>query len=90
MAHHNTVFSQLLKLIPRHELERLAKQHHAGQGLRRASRWGQFVALAMAQLAGRQSLRDIVTNLCAQAHKLYHLGCRTSSAGERTLALHAL
>ena len=75
MAHHNTVFSQLLKLLPRHEFERLTKQHHAGQGLRRASRWRQFVALAMAQLAGRQ-MRDIVTNLGAQAHKLYHLGCR--------------
>ncbi|MBL7003134.1 MAG: DUF4372 domain-containing protein [Gammaproteobacteria bacterium] len=28
MAHHNTVLSQLLKLIPRHEFETLAKQHH--------------------------------------------------------------
>jgi putative transposase len=28
----------------------------------------------MAQLAGRNSLRDIVENLSAQAHRLYHLG----------------
>ncbi|MGD9171826.1 MAG: DUF4372 domain-containing protein [Candidatus Thiodiazotropha sp.] len=27
LSHHNTVFSQLLKLIPRHEFETLAKQH---------------------------------------------------------------
>ncbi len=26
MSHYNTVFSQLLKLIPRHEFESLAKQ----------------------------------------------------------------
>lgn len=39
------------------------------------SRWSQFVALATAQLTGRSSLRDIVSNLRAQCHKLYHLGC---------------
>ena len=30
--------------------------------------------MAMAQLAGRNSLRDIVENISAQAHRLYHLG----------------
>ena len=38
------------------------------------SRWAQFVALGLGQLGGLQSLRDIVSNLCAQPHKLYHLG----------------
>ncbi len=32
------------------------------------------MTLAMAQLAGRNSLRDIVENVSAQAHRLYHLG----------------
>ena len=36
MAHYNTVFSQLLKLIPRHEFETLAKQHHSGRSFRSA------------------------------------------------------
>lgn len=74
MAHHNTVFAQLLKLIPRHEFEVLANQHHEGQKLRKITRWSQFVALSLAQLAGRCSLRDIVGNLSAQACTLYHLG----------------
>jgi hypothetical protein len=74
LTHHNTVFSQLLKLIPRHEFETLAKQHHSGRSFRTASRWSQFVTMAMAQLAGRNSLRDIVENVSAQAHRLYHLG----------------
>jgi hypothetical protein len=30
--------------------------------------------MAMAQLSGRISLRDIVGNVSAQAHRLYHLG----------------
>ena len=74
MAHCNTIFFQILKLVPRHEFETLAKQHHSGRSFRTASRWSQFVTLAMAQLAGRISLRDIVENVSAQAHRLYHLG----------------
>jgi putative transposase len=74
MSHCNTIFSQILKFVPRHEFESLAKQHHSGRSFRTASRWSQFVTLAMAQLAGRKSLRDIVENVSAQAHRLYHLG----------------
>ncbi len=43
------------------------------------TRWSQFVAMALAQLAGRQSSRDIVSNLSAQQCKLYHLGIATVS-----------
>ena len=46
MAHYNTVFSQRLKLIPRHEFETLANQHHSGRSFRSASRWSQFVTMA--------------------------------------------
>ena len=74
MAHNNTVFSQLLRLISRHEFETLAKQHHSGRSFRTASRWSQFVTLSLAQLTGRNSLRDIIENMSAQAHRLYHLG----------------
>ena len=66
MSHHNTVFSQLLKLIPRHEFETLAKQHHTGRAFRKASRWSQFVTMAMGQLSGRDSLRDIIDNMSAK------------------------
>jgi len=79
LAHHNTVFSQILKLIPRHEFETLAKQHHSGRSFRTASRWTQFVTLMMGQLSGRNSLRDLVDNISAQSHRRYHLGCRKIS-----------
>ena len=79
MAHTNTVFSQLLKLIPRHEFESLAKEHHSGRQFRQASRWSQFVAMVMGQLSGRNSLRDMIDNLNAQAHRLYHLGSKQLS-----------
>ena len=74
MSHCNTVFQQLLRFLPRHEFETLAKQHHSGRSFRTLSRWSQCVAMMMAQLSGRNSLRDIVANLNAQTQKLYHLG----------------
>jgi len=76
MAHNNTVISQLLKLIPRHGFESLAKAHHAGRQLRKTSRWSQFVSLCLGQLAGRHSLRDIESNMNAQYSRLYHLGAQ--------------
>ena len=79
MSHHNTAFHQLLKPLSRHEFEGLAKRHHAGQKLRSASRWDQFVGMSLSQLSGRQSLRDIESNLEAQQHKLYHLGAKPLS-----------
>jgi putative transposase len=76
MAHHNTVFAQLLKYLSRHEFEALAKRHHRGQRLRSTSRWSQFVALCLGQLTGRHSLRDIESNMKAQSSRLYHLGAQ--------------
>lgn len=74
MAHHSTVFGQLLKCLPRHEFRALAEAHHSGGRLRRTSRWSQFVAMAMGQLTGRLSLRDVVENARAQHRLWYHLG----------------
>lgn len=76
MSHNNTAFHQLLSPLSRHDFERLAKEHHLGQKLRSASRWDQFVGMSMSQLSGRQSLRDIQSNLEAQQDKLYHLGAK--------------
>ena len=73
MAHHNTVFSQFLKIVPRHEFETHAKQHHRRRKLRKITRWAQFFAMSMAQLTGRISLRDIMGGISAQASKLSHL-----------------
>ncbi len=84
MAHCNTVFAQLLKLISRHEFEHLAKQHHSGRSFRKASRWSQFTAMLLGQVSGRFSLRDIIDSLQVQSHRLYHIGsarlCRTTLA----------
>ena len=79
MAHCSTVLSQIVRIFPRHEFQALAKKHHVGQKFRSFSRWTQFVALLTAQLTSRNSLRDVVDNLGAQGHKLYHLGVKAFS-----------
>ncbi len=74
MPHHNTVFSQLLKLLPRHEFSSLAKKHDGQRRSDALTRWTQFIAMATAQLTGRSSLRDIEATLASQKHLNYHLG----------------
>jgi len=79
MAHHNTIFSQVLKLIPRHKFDSLSRQHDGQRRSDALPRWSQFVALATAHLGGRTSLRDITTSLDSQASRHYHLGCKKVS-----------
>jgi putative transposase len=43
------------------------------------SRWSQFVALSIGQLAGRSSLRDIEATVRSQRHHRYHLGSQSIS-----------
>ena len=50
------------------------------------TRWTQFVAMATAQLSGRHSLRDVVSNMTAQARKLYHLGMSAVSRSSFSMA----
>ena len=35
MAHCNTVLSQMLKIVGRHEFDKIASEHHQGQKLRK-------------------------------------------------------
>jgi len=84
MAHSNTIMSQITKIVPRHEFETLAKQHHTGRTFRNFSRWSQFVAMTTAQLSSRSSLRDLTATMKAQMKKLYHIG--VSSVTRTTLA----
>jgi Transposase DDE domain/Domain of unknown function (DUF4372) len=74
LAFHNTVLSQLLKMLPRHEFEKLANAHDGRRRSDALSRWSQFVALSVGHLGGRTSLRDIEATLHTQPQQGYHLG----------------
>lgn len=79
MAHHNTVINQIAAFLPRHDFEKLTKVHHVGRKFRSFSHWSQFMALMIAQLSGRVSLRDLVDNLATRSRRLYHLGMKNVS-----------
>jgi hypothetical protein len=74
MAHGNTVLAQVLKLIPKAQINSLDTEYGTGRPSRVLSRGSQFGALVFAQLAGRQSLRDVVTALASHAQALAALG----------------
>lgn len=79
MPHLDSVFAQLLKLVPRHDFNRLAKTHHRGGELRVMTHWAQFVAIALGHVARCFSLRDVVVTLKAHGARLYHLGVKSVS-----------
>jgi hypothetical protein len=76
MRHHNSVFHQILKLIPWGQFERLVERHGADRGIRRMSTKDQLVALLYGQLSGATSLREITGGLESHASRVYHLGAR--------------
>lgn len=79
MRHHNTVFHDILKLVPWHVLDRLVDQHGTNKRVRRLTTQNQFIALLYAQLSAAESLRAIEAGLDSHATRLYHLGaCEVS------------
>lgn len=69
-----SIFSQILKLVPRLEFEAAVKKHRAERHARGFRCWDQFVAMMFCQLGHAQSLREITGGLAACEGKVKHLG----------------
>src|SRR5512139_731456 len=75
MAHCNTIFHQVLRLLDRHDFRKIEQERfRPKRKCRTLSRWGQFVVMMFAQITGRSSLRDIVQQFEFHVARLYHLG----------------
>lgn len=74
MAKYSAVLNQLLRLIPRDRFQAGVERHQGDKGVRNFSCWQQLVALFYGQLTGQQSLRDLVTAVNANLHKLGQVG----------------
>lgn len=74
MSYCNTVFKQVLDIIPREEFSALVKKYDSDWKIRTFNSWNHFVCLSYAQLRQKVSLRDIQTGLEAHLSKLFHLG----------------
>jgi hypothetical protein len=68
------MFSQILKLIPRTDFERIVKETGAEFRSKGLSSWSQFVAMLFCQLGRAHSLREIEGGLKSCEGKLAHLG----------------
>jgi hypothetical protein len=69
-----SMFSQLLKLFPRSEFERLVRDTGAQHATKGFTSWSQMVAMLFCQLGRAHSLREIEGGLKSCEGKLAHLG----------------
>lgn len=70
------VFPQLLAFLPRRMFDTCVRRYRGHRRVRAFSCRDQFLAMAFAQLTGRESLRDLEICLRAVGGKLYHAGFR--------------
>lgn len=69
-----SIFSQMLRLIPRTAFQQAVKEHKAERHARGFTCWGQLVAMLFCHLGQARSLREICNGLAASEGKLRHLG----------------
>lgn len=74
MRHQNSVFHDVLKLIPWTEFDRLVDEHGSDDQVRKFKTRHQLIALVYGQLAGAGSLREIETTMASHQVRLYHVG----------------
>jgi hypothetical protein len=74
MFHSNTLYNQILQLIPRHQFETRVRHYYADRYVKYFTCWQQFLTLLFAQIRSKDSLRDIETSLKAQSTRWYHIG----------------
>ncbi len=72
----NTVFSQLMSLIPDYELRKCVDRYQGDFHARRFTCRDQFLVMSYAQLTSSASLRSIEAQLTAFNSKLYHAGLK--------------
>ena len=80
------MFSQILKLVPRIEFERMVRQTGAEHAAKGFSSWSQLVAMLFCQLGRAHSLREIEGGLKSCEGKLAHLGIESPARSSLSYA----
>jgi hypothetical protein len=68
------VFAQLTDFLPQRVFDRLVYEYNGNQYIKHFSCWNQLLSMVFGQLAGRDSLRDLMVSLEPHKPKYYHLG----------------
>jgi IS4 transposase len=74
VPHTNTVFRDILKLVPWAAFDELVKKHGSDELVRSFTTKRQLLALLFGQLSGACSLRDIEASMKSHHGRLYHAG----------------
>ena len=74
MVRQASLFSQLLRQVPRSEFDHLVRQHGAEKWAKGFTCWTQFVAMLFCHLGRADSLREICHGLACCVGKLVHIG----------------
>jgi hypothetical protein len=70
------VFNQLLSYISRSEVNRLVKKHKADHYCKKFKAFDHLVTMLFCSFHHCTSLRELITGLQANAHRLHHLGMK--------------
>lgn len=81
-----TVFSQIMDIVPRYEFNKCVERYKGNHRVKSFTCWNQFLSMAFAQLTYRESLRDIESCLSSMSRHLYHMGFRGGKVSRSTLA----
>ena len=74
MSQVNTIMSELLRLFPRYEFEKLENKYNGNHYTKYFSGWQQLIVLLFSQAGRKDSLREIETSLSVHHSKWYHIG----------------
>jgi hypothetical protein len=68
------VFAQLTDFLPQRVFDRLVYKYYGNKYVKHFSCWNQLLCMVFGQLAGRDSLRDLMISIEPHKPKYYHLG----------------
>lgn len=75
MRFKSTIFSKLIKAIPKREFEKIVKKYSGNYRVRKFNCWDQMISMIYNQLSQKRSLRDLELSFNSQYKNFYHLGC---------------
>ena len=76
MRHTNSVFHDILKLVPWATFDKLVDEYGTDAAAREFKTRDQFIALLFGQLGGGSSLREIEAVMASYQARLYHVGAK--------------
>ena len=80
------VFSQLTEFLPKRSFDWIVNTYNGDKYIKSFSCWNQLLVMMFGQLAGCDTLRELVSILGAHSKKSYHLGFGNSGITKSNLS----